>query len=115
MPFLISGNLDKIDNSALIKFQKNFGIILSKNQFTKQQYYLIQNSIIYHHDYIQRMTSMSKESLFGFLFILSQFGDVIQSESPQNFIKFNFNYSISYSFLIQLLFYFRYHFFQSGI
>jgi hypothetical protein len=91
MPFLISGNLDKIDPSALLKFQKNFGIILSKNQFTKQQYYLIQNSIIYHHDYIQRMTSMSKESLLGFLFILSQFGDVIQSESPQNFIRFSEN------------------------
>jgi hypothetical protein len=88
MPFCISGNLDKIDSAALIKFQKNFGIILSQNQFSKQQYYLIQNALMLRHDYIHKMTSMNKENLLGFLFILSQFGDVIRNESPQNFLNF---------------------------
>ena len=91
MPFLISGNLDKIDIDSLIKFQKKFGIILSKNQFSKQQYYLIQNAISNSHDYILQMTAMNKENLLGFLFILSQFGDVLRAESPPNFLKFEGN------------------------
>jgi len=91
MPFCISGNIDKLDPSALIKFQKNFGIILSHNQFSKQQYYLIQNALSLRNDYIQRMTTMNKENLLAFLFILSQFGDVLRSESPTNFLKFDGN------------------------
>ena len=68
MPFCISGNIDKLDPSALIKFQKNFGIILSHNQFSKQQYYLIQNALALRNDYINRMTTMNKENLLAFLF-----------------------------------------------
>ncbi|MDX1958636.1 MAG: hypothetical protein SFU98_08695 [Leptospiraceae bacterium] len=91
MPFTISGNLDKISQSSIVKFQKSFGVILSHKQFPKQQFTLIQNILKDRHDYVSQLGSFSKTELMSFIFILSQFGDVIKSEAPENFQDFENN------------------------
>lgn len=88
MPFAISENLEKIESSALIKFQKNFGIILSENQFPKQRYALIFNSLKVRHNYVQTFGDFTPDELRSFLFILSQFGDVVENEAPSELMDF---------------------------
>jgi hypothetical protein len=91
MPFSISGNLEKIEYNALVQFQKYFGIILSERQFEKQRYSLIYNSLRTRHDYVKVMGDLTKEELVSFIFLLSQFGDIIIGEVPEDLIRFENN------------------------
>lgn len=88
MPFAISENLDRVESSALLKFQKQFGIILSERQFAKQRYALIFNSLKIRHNYVQTLGDFTAEELRSFLFILSQFGDVVENEAPAELMDF---------------------------
>jgi hypothetical protein len=91
MPFLISGNIEKIEKSGLIEFQKKFGFILSNNQFFQQQYNLIckQVSISYHLPSL--FLDLEKKQQLSFVFLLSQFGDTIDIESPPSYLDFKGN------------------------
>ena len=91
MPFLISGNLERLSETALVDFQKKFGIIISENQFFRQQYALIHNAILSRYDIVQVLTGLDKDEIISFLFILSQFGDAVVNESPIDFLRFGSN------------------------
>jgi len=91
MPFSISQNLDKIDPGALVQFQKHFKLILSDKQFEKQRYSLIYNSLRMQNDYIKVMGDLTREELISFIFILSQFGDIVSGEVPEDLIRFENN------------------------
>ncbi len=98
MPFSISGNLDKIDPAALVKFQKHFGLILSENHFEKQQYTMILDALRHRHNYILEMAEMTKKEIMSLIFILSQFGDIVTGEAPGEFTDFrNIPYILEWS------------------
>lgn len=88
MPFLISGNIDRISPEALSKFKKNFGLILSENQFTKQQYLMIQSALKARHDYVHVLSRLQKHELLSLIFLISQFGDCMLSEIPAEYSYF---------------------------
>lgn len=98
MPFLISGNLEKIANEALVKFQKDFGLILSEKHFEKQRYAMIMDALRNRHNYIFTMANLNKKEIMSFIFILSQFGDLIIGEAPGEFTDFeNIPYVVEWS------------------
>ena len=91
MPFAISGNVSLIREDAVKSFAKNFGIILSDKQFERQQYQLIQNALIASQKPSEIMKKMDKKELISFIFLLTQFGDIIIEETPRDYLYFENN------------------------
>lgn len=89
MPFLVSGNLSRIKQSSLVKFQKKFGLILSQNQFEKQQYQMIQSALRTKCNFVQIFSSLGKQEVISLVFLISQFGDALKSEIPQEYSYFD--------------------------
>jgi hypothetical protein len=88
MPFLVSGNLNRIKTSSLVKFQKNFGLILSTNQFEKQQYQMIQSALKTKCNFVQVFSNLKKHEVISLVFLISQFGDALISEIPPEYSYF---------------------------
>ncbi|HNF15735.1 MAG TPA: hypothetical protein PK453_18870 [Leptospiraceae bacterium] len=89
MPIELSVHTDIVEKNALVKFQKDFGFILSSSQFPKQRLLLIQSAVRGRKDYVNILSSMDRQELLSFLFILSQFGDAVRGEAPEEFIYFS--------------------------
>ena len=87
MPFLISGNLNRLDKNTLNEFQKKFGLILSSSQSKKQQYNMIQNSLRTKMNFVDVFSKFNKQEVLSFVFLISQFSDCITEDIP-----FEFNY-----------------------
>lgn len=88
MPFSLSGNIPLIDEIALKKFQRNFGVILSKNQSTAHQYYMVKQILTRNRILLKVIENLSREDLLNFIFLLSQFGDVSCTDSPIGYKDF---------------------------
>ena len=88
MPFVVSGNLNRIKNNSLVKFQKNFGLILSENQFEKQQYQMIQTALKTKCNFVQVFSNLQKQEVISLVFLISQFGDALLSEIPPEYSYF---------------------------
>ncbi|EQA45899.1 hypothetical protein LEP1GSC050_3903 [Leptospira broomii serovar Hurstbridge str. 5399] len=86
MPFLVSGNIDLIDQVSLRKLEKHLGVILSPHQYPIEQYNLIRNSLRSKLDSENLIRRMSRKELLSFIYILTQFGDVVQGETPQEYL-----------------------------
>lgn len=89
MPIELSVNIEFVEKNALVKFQKDFGFILSSSQFPKQRLLLIQSAVRGRKDYVNILSSMDRQELLSFLFILSQFGDAVKGEAPEEFLFFS--------------------------
>ncbi|MEI7013999.1 hypothetical protein [Leptospira licerasiae] len=86
MPFLVSGNIDLVERSNLRKLEKHLGIILSPHQYPLEQYNLIRASLKQKLDSDTLIRSMTRRELLSFIYILTQFGDVVQKETPDEYL-----------------------------
>ncbi|RHX85069.1 hypothetical protein [Leptospira stimsonii] len=86
MPFLISGNLDLVDRHSLKKMEKFLGIILSPGQFPVEQYNLLRHALHRNLDPDTLIRKMNRQELLSFIYILTQFGDVVRTETPVEYL-----------------------------
>ncbi|PJZ69178.1 hypothetical protein CH373_11320 [Leptospira perolatii] len=86
MPFLISGNIDLVERSSLRKLEIYLGIILSTHQYPLEQYNLIRSALKSRLDSENLIRRMSRRELLSFIYILTQFGDVVQIETPDEYL-----------------------------
>lgn len=86
MPFLISGNLDLVERHSLKKMEKFLGIILSPVQFPVEQYNLLRHALHRNLDPDTLIRKMNRQELLSFIYILTQFGDVVRAETPAEYL-----------------------------
>lgn len=87
MPFLISGNLDLVERHSLKKMEKFLGIILSPVQFPVEQYNLLRHALHRNLDPDALIRKMNRQELLSFIYILTQFGDVVRAETPAEYLN----------------------------
>ncbi|XDD54456.1 hypothetical protein AB3N62_01205 [Leptospira sp. WS4.C2] len=86
MPFSISGNFKNCERASLRNFEKHLGIILSENQTQLQQHLMIRRALQNLSGSVSVLSGLSRQELLSFIFILTQFGDIIRSETPPEYL-----------------------------
>ncbi|MDF3819773.1 hypothetical protein P3G55_07685 [Leptospira sp. 96542] len=86
MPFAISGNVKSMEKGSLRNFEKHLGIILSENQSQLQQHLMIRRSLQNLSASVSVLSGLSRQELLSFIFILTQFGDIVRSETPPEYL-----------------------------
>jgi hypothetical protein len=85
MPFPIAGNVERIDRDSLRNFEKHLGIILSPHQPPFLQKKMIFRALVDKGSVINILESLTKQELLSLIFIISQFGDTTNHETPAEY------------------------------
>ncbi|GBF51114.1 hypothetical protein LPTSP4_26450 [Leptospira ryugenii] len=86
MPFAISGNVASFERGALRNLEKKLGIILSDNQSQLQQHLMLRRALNHLGGSVQVLSSLSRQELLSFIFVLTQFGDTTRAETPAEYL-----------------------------
>jgi hypothetical protein len=86
MPFAISGNVRSFEPGSLRSLEKHLGIILSDNQSHVQQHLMIRRTLQQLGGSVDLLSGLSRQELLSFIFVLTQFGDTIRSETPGEYL-----------------------------
>lgn len=86
MPFSVSGNVHLFEKGSLRNFEKHLGIILSENQTQMQQHLMIRRAIQQISASVNVLSGLSRQELLSFIFILTQFGDIVRAETPPEYL-----------------------------
>ncbi|TGN20910.1 hypothetical protein [Leptospira idonii] len=87
MPFAVSGNVGVFEKGTLRNFEKQLGIILSENQPHLQQHLMIRRALQHLGGSVSVLSGLSRQELLSFIFVLTQFGDTIRSETPAEYMQ----------------------------
>lgn len=98
MPFPISGNVKRCERENLKMLEKHLGIILSPNQSQLQQHLMIRRALQQKANSTGVLSTLSRQELLSFIFILTQFGDIVRHETPPEYLRLeNIPYVIEWS------------------
>lgn len=86
MPLALAGNIHRFEKGSLRSFERALGIILSVNQPKLQQGLMIKRALTGLGGSGKILSSLNRQELLSFIFLLTQFGDTTRLETPPEYL-----------------------------